>query len=185
MRIRSTVSTLYYIHRNQLAYGPDTQQFYVAGEAEGELVAVYVIQRGNRRTYAHLVSYQSDEGFAVTANQRLVQALTGNGHVIVRGVTPTRTGALGEDAVQTLSDIGESLDSVRSDDVYVVCHLYAPGDVGAVIERAQQCAEAAVAALSQRTQTRFLPFAAGPMMPRGAENHARIELVMPHRQNRD
>ncbi len=168
-----------------LLYGPDANQFYLAGEQAGELVSVYVVQRGNRRVYAHLVVLAPEQAVAVTPNQRLVQALTGTGHVVVRGIEPARTGALAAADLRRLSDIGAALEPVRDNAIYVVCHLYAPGDVEALLARAQTCAETAAQALAERTTAQFLPFAAGPMLPREAENHSRIELVMPHRQERD
>ncbi len=168
-----------------LLYGPDANQFYLAGEQAGELVSVYVVQRGNRRIYAHLVVLTPDEAVAVTPNQRLVQALTGTGHVVVRGIVPARNGELSTADLRRLSDIGAALQPVRNNAIYVVCHLYAPGDIDALLARAQTCAETAALALAERTDAKFLPFAAGPMLPREAENHSRIELVLPHRQERD
>jgi outer membrane lipoprotein-sorting protein len=168
-----------------LLYGPDANQFYLAGEQGSDLVSVYVVQRGNRRVYAHLVVLEPEQEVAVTPNQRLVQALTGRGHVVVRGIEPARTGTLDTDDLRRLSDIGAALEPVRDQVIYVVCHLYAPGDVTALLARAQTCAETAAEALAKRSDAKFLPFAAGPMLPREAENHSRIELVMPHRQERD
>ena len=122
---------------------------------------------------------------AIPANERLVQALTGTGHVVVRGVAPDRSGNIVDADRQRLVKIGRALDHVRDDVIYVVCHLYAPGNVERLVERAQACADAATTALGEDSAAQFSGFAAGPMLPRAAENHSRIELVMPHRQNRD
>ena len=168
-----------------LLYGPDSRQFYLAGEAGEELVSVYIVQRGNRRVYAHLSVLTPEGAVAIPANERLVQALTGTGHVVVRGVAPDRSGNIVDADRQRLVEIGRALDHVRDDVIYVVCHLYAPGNVERLVERAQACADAATTALGEDSAAQFSGFAAGPMLPRAAENHSRIELVMPHRQNRD
>ena len=168
-----------------LLYGPDARQFYLAGEVGEELVSVYIVQRGNRRVYVHLSVLTPEGVVAIPANERLVQALTGTGHVVVRGVAPDRNGNVVEVDRQRLVDIGRALDHVRDNVIYVVCHLYAPGNVERLLERAQGCADAATAALGEASAAQFVGFAAGPMLPRAAENHSRIELVMPHRQNRD
>ncbi len=166
-------------------YGPDAYQFYLAGEDAGALVSVYVIKRGNRRVYAHLQVLQPEREVAVAVDQRLLKALTGNGHAIVRGVTPTRSGEITAEDRAHLSKIGGALNEMQADAIYVVCHLYAPGDVERLIQRSGACAEAAAEALAAESSASFKPFAAGPMMPRQNESHSRIELVVPHRQNRD
>ena len=169
-----------------ILYGPDAQQYYVAGEADGDLVSVYLIQRGNRRIYAHLVRLTPDDQVEVVANERLVQQLTSQGHTVVRGVTPARDGRLDTAALSRLSELGRAIASLRTDAVVVVCHLYDPGALDAQLERSSECAEAARAALAEGGgDVEFIAFGAGPLLPREAENRSRIELVTPHRLHRE
>ena len=43
-------------------YGPEANQFYIAADRGAGLVAVYVIERGNKRIYAHVEALQPRRG---------------------------------------------------------------------------------------------------------------------------
>ena len=175
-----------------ILYGPDANQRYLAGRIAEDFVSVYVIQRGNRRIYAHVQLLDVTEVIAVERNAEVLRQLTGRGYAEISGLRPRRDGTLPESAAATLSAVGSQLRVVKDRQIYVVCHLYSASSVPAQLERAQSCADAAAELLREGIgaeagsvgKLSLIPFAAGPLLPRGSENVSRIELVLPHRQNR-
>jgi Domain of unknown function (DUF4892) len=154
-------------------YGPDAGQFYLAGKRPEGLVSLYIIRL-----------LATDQDVAVRSGLRMVEMLGSNGHVIVNGVLPNVDGSLPARAVGVLASIQPHLDRLREEQVYVVCHLYAPGAVNTIIARSQKCAEQAVALLKTTPETSLVPFGAGPLLPRD-DRSSRLELVLPHRRHRD
>ena len=173
-----------YIFRQAQLYGPDRNQFYLAARLEDQLVAVYVIERGNKRIYAHLlvISPTGTAGGAVGA--RVIEQLRRNSFVVVPNVLPFVDGRLPADSAKTLGDLGADLAAAAAaaghalDRVYVVCHIYgATGSAGS-LAAAKDCSDRAVQHLSVDGGPQLEPFAAGPMLPRPSLN-SRIELVLP------
>lgn len=166
-------------------YGPDENQFYLAGayrhQGDAYLVSVYVIQRGNRRVYAHLELLQVDEVPELETAAGLEQELNSNGYVVVQGQgvrIDTDGGVKLEPAL--VEALRKELESFANRRVFVVCHLYGPGDPQALIDASTRCASNFVAALGQFRGPEFEPFGAGPLFPRHAmENESRVELVIP------
>lgn len=167
-----------------ILYGPDADQFYLAGERAEGLVSLYVIERGNRRVMVMLRLLATADSVAVPSGLRMVQALASRGHVIVNGAIPAVNGTLPAKAIGVLQDMGQHLGTLRKETVYVVCHLYAPGPADATIKRSSECAAAATAALKTEGGPTLVPFGAGPLLPR-EERLGRIELVLPHRRVTD
>jgi len=169
------------VFRQAILYGPDADQFYLAGQRAEGLVSVYIIERGNRRVVVMLRLLATEDNVAVPSGLRMVQTLASRGHVIVNGATPALNGTLPAKAIGVLEGVGKHLDTLRKETVYVVCHLYAPGPADATITRSSTCAQAAVAALKTEGGPTLVPFGAGPLLPR-EERLGRIELVLPHRR---
>ncbi len=169
------------VFRQAILYGPDADQFYLAGQRPEGLVSLYVIERGNRRVVVMLRLLVTAESVAVSSGLRMVQTLASRGHVIVSGATPALSGTLPAKAVVVLEGVGKHLGTLREETIYVVCHLYAPGSADASIERSATCAQSAVAALQTEGGPALVPFGAGPLLPR-EERLGRIELVLPHRR---
>ena len=167
-----------------LLYGPDANQYYVAARRGNRLLSIYLVQRGNRRLYVHLQELTTSDDVAVNADARLVERLTGRGHARIQGVSPNPLGQLGDDDLERLRAVGRRISVLQRSTVYVVCHLYGPGDIDALVTSAGECAESATAALQTEGGPQLKPFAAGPLLPRGDGNRSRIELVMPHFQKR-
>lgn len=168
------------IFKRATLYGPDSNQFYFAGEHEDHLMALYVIERGNKRIYAHLEVLKPESQVALSQQDEVAEQLAGTGNAIIKGVVPARDGHLPQAALTTLAEMADGLRIFRGQTVYVVCHLYGSEDGQVLIERSVACADAAVEVLSSAEGPDLVPFGAGPMMPRSG-NSSRLELVMPHR----
>lgn len=168
------------IFKRAMLYGPDRNQHYFAGEHRDHLIAVYVIERGNRRVYAHLEVLKPETQVALSRNEEVLERLAGRGMATVEGITPDRIGGLREPEIELLRRLGPGLEVFRGQTVYVVCHLYGPEDAEVLIERAGGCARSAVEALGSESGPGLVPFAAGPLLPR-AGSGSRVELVLPHR----
>ena len=177
------------VYGQALLYGPDRNQFYMAADRDGQLVSAYVIERGNRRIYAHIEVLQPDVAVSAKLNAKLTERLAGDGFSVIGGVHPRRDGSIPADGVRVLEDIAGSLRIFERQSLYLVCHLYGPEPGEALLERAGACARAAVAELQRGLPPdggpELIPFGAGPLMPRQGGTASRIELVLPHRQQRD
>ena len=168
------------IFKRAILYGPDANQFYFAGEKDQALVALYVIERGNKRVYAHLEVLRPEQQVAVDRNAEALERLAGDGWALVEGVTPDRLGNLDEPEVALLESLAEGMAVFTGQTIYVVCHLYGPESGASLIERSQSCAETAANVLGGDGEQVLVPFGAGPLLPRVGLS-ARIELVLPHR----
>ncbi len=165
-------------------YGPDAGQFYLAGKRAEGLVSLYVIERGNRRVNVLVRLLVTDNDVAVASGLRVVQTLGSRGHVIVTGVLPNVDGTLPARANGVLASLKPHLERLREGQVYVVCHLYAPGEVNEVLARSQSCSERVIAQLALKSGPELIPFGAGPLLPRD-DRVGRLELVLPHRRTRE
>ena len=177
------------VYGQALLYGPDRNQFYIAADRNGRLVSAYVIERGNRRIYAHVQVLQPAEAVRAARNTNLTEHLAGDGFSAVAGVRPRRDGTIPAEGVRILADIASQLRIFERQSLYVVCHLYGPESGAALLARAGACARAAVAELQRGLPAdggpELIPFGAGPLMPRQNGAASRLELVLPHRQQRD
>lgn len=172
-----------------ILFGPEANQFYIAADVGGELVSAYVIERGNRRIYAHVEVLQPREAVEAVTNAELTEELAGNGFVAIAGVRPRRDGSIPDDGLAKLRSLSARLRIFERLTVYVVCHLYGPEGAALMLERSTACAQAARDALGEGIDAsaglNLIPFGAGPLLPRAGGAVARIELVLPHRQQRD
>ncbi|MCY4343490.1 MAG: DUF4892 domain-containing protein [Gammaproteobacteria bacterium] len=172
-----------------ILFGPEANQFYIAADVNGELVSTYVIERGNRRIYAHVEILQPSKAVEAVTNAELTEQLAGNGFVALAGVRPRRDGSIPDDGLAKLRSLSARLRIFERLTVYVVCHLHGPEDTALMLERSTACAEAARDALGEGIDAsagpNLIPFGAGPLLPRAGGAVARIELVLPHRQQRD
>ncbi len=178
------------VFQQAILYGPDANQFYIASDRGAELVSVYLIERGNRRIYAHLEVLRPERSVRVAINAELSERLAGEGVAIIEGVRPRRDGSIAEAEQTLLRQLGSRLATFERSTIYVVCHLYGSEPVPTLLERALACAGTARdllgEALADNTNAPTLePFAAGPLLPRADAASARLELLLPHRQQRD
>lgn len=170
-----------HIFKQAILFGPDHNQYYFAGEYGDRLLSLYVIERGNKRVYAHLTVLTPQQPVAVTYNQEMVDQLSGTGFVVLEGITPNADGSLGEQASARLAALADSLATLKGQEVFVVCHLYGSLSTNELLARAGACSDQAVTLLSAADGPTLTPFAAGPLLPRPAGTISRLELILPHR----
>ena len=187
-----------------ILYGPNVHQRYLAVQKDAELITIYVAQRGNRRVYVHTQVLRSSALPEALGGQSVSTRLLKLGLSQLGGVTPDATGALSSFAQQRLLDIGGELGAIASAKIYVVCHVNDGQSGELLLKSAQRCAEQAseqirlgyetnrgVAPTPEQTNrartatVEFIPFAAGPLLPRNDAPGNRIELVVPERLWRD
>lgn len=165
-------------------YGPDRNQRYAALEWQGRLAALYVIERGNQRVYAHLRFLEPLGEDAMAPNALLVRRLAERGWAPIDAVRPQADGSLTEPARDILSGLAAALEDFADEPMYLVCHLYASQPADDLLTAAQRCAERAVELIgsdADAAMPQLRPFAAGPLLPRSVPGAARLELVLPQR----
>lgn len=176
------------VFEQAILYGPDRHQRYAALEWQGRLIGLYVIERGNRRVYAHLQIFEPEGRNAMPLNALLVRRLSERGWAPVEGVQPGDDGSFDDSARQVLTGLAENLETFAGESMYVICHLYAAQPVAGLLEVAQRCAENGVELIVAGADAQdgvgtpeLQPFAAGPLLPRSLYPGARLELVLPER----
>lgn len=159
----------------------------VSGDAEegdgSRLVAVYVVQRGNRRIYAHVEVLTTAKPVGFDSNRDLATELARWGWFVIEGIEPDQGGGLDDEDLAVLDEIQGALRSFARETLYVVCHLDGSADVQTLMARSTDCARAAaqrLAAGGLKTE----PFGAGSLLPRKGLPERRIELVLPYRDGR-
>jgi hypothetical protein len=167
-----------------LLYGPDANQFYQASDIGEALVGVYVIERGNRRIHAHVQVLHPDTPVNTVVNSRLTEQLAGDGYAIIDGLEFAGY-ELTAASLDQLEELAPRLRIFERQTVYVVCHTYGPGEPATLIDAATQCAQSASDRLRLPNGPKLVPFGAGPLVPRSQNGRSRVELVLPHRQQRD
>lgn len=174
-----------HIFKKAILYGPDLNQFYFAGTHGDHLIALYVIKRGNKRVYAHLEVLKPETRVAIDSNRILVEHLSGDGYSAIDGLVPAANGTLPESAGAILEALARELSIFTGQTIYVICHLYSSASTTRLLDAAQRCSERAITVLTSDNGPTLVPFAAGPLLPRATGAKSRIELVLPHRLNRD
>ena len=159
---------------------PDSSQFYLAARSGRTLLAVYVVQRGNRRVYAHLDVGTADAVPAVAGETGLVGQLRQLGFAVVTDVDPAPDGSLDAADLVAVDAVAEATATLEDRPLYVVCHLDA-GATEASMARSAACAETVVERLRTKGITAF-GFGGGPLLPRAGVPANRVELVMPRSQ---
>lgn len=157
---------------------PDSSQFYLAARNDRTLTAVYVVQRGNRRIYAHVDVGTVDAPAVAAADTGLAGQLRQQGFAVVADVVPTLDGGLDAADLAAVDAAATQIAGLEGRTLYVVCHLDA-GGTEASMARSAACAETVVGRLRTAGITAF-GFGGGPLLPRAGFPANRVELVMPH-----
>ena len=152
---------------------PDPAQFYLAASDGQRLLAIYVVQRGNRRVYAH-VDWALKDAPALGAGLAAAH-LRRDGFLIVPDVAPDDAGVLAPPALAALGELAAQLAGSVAE-VHVVCHMAGPAP--AARRLSQRCAEQAASALAP-AGLEAAAFGAGPFLPRRGAASRRLELVLP------
>jgi hypothetical protein len=169
------------IFRQAILYGPDANQYYFAGKLDDRLLSLYVIERGNKRVYAHLQLLTPENPVSVDFNREMVDQLSSSGFVTLEGIRPELDGSFSDEASERLRALAADLASIGDQEVFVVCHLYGSQSADELLRRAEVCSQTASESLSVAGGPSLKPFSAGPLLPRRSGNVSRIELVLPHR----
>ncbi len=164
-------------------YGLDRNQYYFAAEVPteegGVLVAVYAVERGNKRVYVHVETFVPDDPVRFASNADLLARLSGHGQVVVAGIAPLEDGSLPADAAARLSALATELAPLAGRTIYVVCHLYGRREASDLLRASKDCGESAAQLLNIGSGPAFVGIGIGPLAPAGARR-SRIELVLPH-----
>ena len=156
---------------------PNSSQFYLAARTDRTLIAVYVVQRGNRRIYAHVDLGTADAPPVATADAGLAGQLRQQGFAVVADVVPALDGGLDATDLAAVDAAAAQIAGLEGGTLYVVCHLDA-GGTEASMARSAACAETVVGRLRTAGITAF-GFGGGPLLPRAGFPANRVELVMP------
>lgn len=156
---------------------PDSSQFYLAARSDRTLMAVYVVQRGNRRVYAHVDLGTADASQVAATDTKLVGQLRQQGFAVLADVVPALDGGLDAADLVAVDAVAAQIVALEGRTVYVVCHLDA-GGTEASMARSAACAETVVERLRTAGITAF-GFGGGPLLPRAGFSANRVELVMP------
>ena len=162
---------------------PDRQQTYAAYELKQEegqtLVALYVVERGNKRVMSHIEVIQPQEQVYFDENSGFASQLTASGLAVIQGVVPNRDGSLPEGSSSIISSISQQLTNLVSRELYVVCHLRVAGSTEQLINASQSCADTVAAQISEETSKELKGLGVGPLTPVVGRQHSRVELVVP------
>lgn len=153
---------------------PDAAQFYLAASDGQVLLGIYVVQRGNRRVYAHVDralrdAPRPDNGAA------LADALRRDGFLVLRDIAPDATGDIDAEALATLGEHAAQVADAFGE-VLVVCHM--DGPAAAAEEASQRCAEQAAGPFAA-AGLEASAHGAGALLPRKGVPRRRLELVLP------
>ena len=169
----------------RLMTAPNRNQYYLAATftADGQqsLVAVYLVERGNKRIYVHVEQIVTGARFDFDGNRNFAERLAKRGFVRIDGIVPNGQGALDENQLEQLDVLAKSLTSFAGQQVYVVCHLYGSMKVDKLLERSEECAELAAERIAEVSGVTTIPFGTGPMAPTEESTDSRLELVLPSR----
>lgn len=168
----------------------DSKQHYMAGELvredSHELFAVYIVERGNKTVYSHIVQVSVAGVVQLGSNQDFAGVLARHGFVVVDGVVPNRYGELPSDAIDRLSSLSNLLDDFKNETIFVLCHVNGSRPVDQLIQESATCAETAIAALQGENEYDIRPFGVGPLAPlAGATPKSRVEVVIPRLLRRE
>lgn len=161
----------------------DSKQHYLAAALKSdqstELFSIYVVERGNRRVYAHVVQVSVDGEVDLGTNQDFSGTLARHGQALVEGVVPDGQGELNDEALGRLKELANQL-LAFSENIYVVCHVYGSRSSELLLEQSQSCAESAAQTLNDEADIDVIPFGAGPLAPlTGGVPQSRVEIVVP------
>ncbi len=173
------------IFHESILYGPNENQFYRAASMDREgqqyLLALYIVQRGNRRVYVHMDFLQPIKPVDVDAHAIFLTELTRRGYAILPDIRPGSDGSLSAENQKALTNLASDLGIFHNEAGFIVCHLYAEDSPQTLIQNSTVCAEAAARLMNQQTELNIQPFGAGSLLPRGADSRSRLELVFPRR----
>lgn len=171
------------IFRIRSLSAPDRQQSYAAyvleEESDQTLVALYVVERGNKRVNAHIEEVKPNALVTFDENRGFADSLNATGIAVIRNVAPKRDGSIDEAAKKVISAIAEQMTNLATQDIYVVCHLHASGAADPLIEASGRCAEEVADLLAAESTMAPKAMGVGPLLPVEGRKLSRVEVVVP------
>lgn len=170
-------------------YGPQRYQHYLAAKISTDdgplLMALYSIQRGNKRVYTQLDLLMPEQGMAtkVAANPDTVLAvLKSEGVFSLRNLAFDQNNNLNAEASQRLASVVAALNKSSRLKLYVVGHLAGSDDLDMLKKRSQQRADAVRQVLVDGgiKSERLSAQGVGPLAPirQDSDDANRISLVV-------
>ena len=177
------------IFRERVLSASDVNQNYLAVSIDKDdvqhLVMIYIVERGNRRVYAHVVEIIPNERVAIDTPVDVSSELLRYGTVRIPNVVPDSQGALSAEALAELENLAKNeLQEFSSDEIYVVCHVNGPHRTAELLEYSDECA-AKVVAIFEEEGLNTVPFGTGPLSPFERTAVSRVELVIPRLLRRE
>ena len=170
-----------------MLYGPERNQYFLNVRAHTEgaepaHIALYVITRGNRRTYAYLeiVEPPGTSGPIQVIGEAFLTDIEEAGAIILSGVSFSSDEQL--DASVDLSALALELSERPEQKFYVVSHLVAEGNLDQLLARSSRRAEAVrrhLIILGVK-DSQLVSRGLGPLAPLCAQERCadRVELVL-------
>ena len=169
----------------RLLAAPNRNQHYLAAtvKVDGKqmLVAVYLVERGNKRIYVHVEQVVTNVGVNFDGNRNFAERLAKSGFIRIEEVVPNQLGMLDASQLDKLELLAESLTSFVGQQIYVVCHLHGSSEVDDLLQRSEECAKSVAERITKVSGVATVPFGVGPLSPTREANHSRLELVLPSR----
>lgn len=161
----------------------DVNQNYLAVALEKDdvqhLLMIYVVERSNRRVYAHVVEILPNERVAFDAEVDVSSELLRRGTVTLPDVVPDSQGAISTEDLESLRTLAETeLQEFADEEIYVVCHVNGPYATEELIEYSRGCAEQ-IQEVFEDQGLNVVPFGTGPLSPIEQTPVSRVELVIP------
>ncbi|MCG8413262.1 MAG: DUF4892 domain-containing protein [Pseudomonadales bacterium] len=170
------------IFRNRVLYGPERNQHFMALQAGDAHLVLYIITRGNRRTYAYLEIVE-EEGAAPEISlpsSELLASIADTGSIAIPGLSFINDRQL-EDT-QVLADIASELAANTELQLYVVAHLSGSQELEQLLNRSTARAQTVRQQLINLgvEANRLVARGLGPLAPSCAGDNCRerVELVI-------
>ena len=161
----------------------DVNQNYLAVALEKDdvqhLLMIYVVERSNRRVYAHVVEILPSERVAFDAPVDVSSELLRRGTVTLPDVVPDSQGTISTEDLESLRTLAATeLQEFADEEIYVVCHVNGPYATEELLEYSRGCAEQ-IQEIFEDQGLNVVPFGTGPLSPIEQTPVSRVELVIP------
>lgn len=161
----------------------DVNQNYLAVTLDKDdvqhLLMIYVVERSNRRVYAHVVEILPGERVAFDAPVDVSSELLRRGTVRLPNVIPDSQGSISTEDLESLRTLAETeLQEFADEEIYVVCHVNGPYATEELLEYSRSCSEQ-IQKIFEEQGLNVVPFGTGPLSPIEQTPVSRVELVIP------
>ena len=171
------------IFKERVLSASDVNQNYLAVALNKDdvqhLAMIYVVERSNRRVYAHVVEIVPNERVEFGTPVDVSSELLRHGTVRLSNVVPDSEGLLSSEELEELRELAQTeLQEFADEEIYVVCHVNGPHATEVLLEHSQDCA-AQIVEIFEEVGLNVVSFGTGPLSPIEQNPTSRIELVIP------